>query len=104
VFDLPDSPSANFTNSSRLLAPVEIIDVMIDLRIQMSELEQQIQSLQPAFFAACLALNTDKIALERAIITRTLYTWAVDIFSRYRRTRSPVQTVETAISATSRTD
>ncbi|MGL5925738.1 hypothetical protein [Chroococcidiopsis sp.] len=83
MFDLPDSPAANSTDSSRLLAPVEIIDVMIDLRIQMSELEQQIQSLQPAFFAACLALNTDKIALERAIITRKLtpgqWTYSPDI-------------------------
>ena len=45
---------------------------MIDLRAQMAELEQQIQGLQPAFFAACVALNTDKIALSRAVITRRL--------------------------------
>jgi len=56
---------------------------MLDLRIQMSELEQQIQSLQPAFFVACVSLNTDKIALERAIITRRLtpgqWTYSPDI-------------------------
>jgi hypothetical protein len=69
MLDLPDELPANPTE---LLNPIEIIDAMIDLRIQLSELKQQIQSLQPAFFAACLALNTEKIALERAIITRKL--------------------------------
>jgi hypothetical protein len=69
MLDLPDELPANPTE---LLNPIEIIDAMIDLRIQLSELKQQIQSLQPAFFAACLALNTEKIALERAIITPKL--------------------------------
>ena len=69
MLDLPDSLPANPTE---LLNPIEIIGAMIDLRIQLSELEQQIQSLQPAFLAACLTLNTDKITLERAIITRKL--------------------------------
>lgn len=45
---------------------------MIDLRAQLAELEQQVQSLQPAFYDACVALNTDKIELERAIISRRL--------------------------------
>lgn len=72
MLDLPDELPTNPANPTGLLNPVEIIDAMIDLRIQLSELEQQIQSLQPAFFAACLALNTDKISLERAIITRKL--------------------------------
>jgi len=83
VFDLSDSLPANPANSSKLINPIGIINAMIDLRIQLSELEQQIQSLQPAFFAACLALNTDKIALERAIITRKLtpgqWTYSPDI-------------------------
>lgn len=38
---------------ARLLAPVEVINTMIDLWTQMALLEQQIQALQPAFFAAC---------------------------------------------------
>jgi hypothetical protein len=68
---------SNFLDSTssdlaQLPSPIEIINAMIDLRVQLLELEQQIQALQPAFFAACLALNTDKIALERAIITRRL--------------------------------
>lgn len=72
MLDIPGSLPVNSANSTHLFDPIEIIDAMIDLRIQLSQLEQQIQSLQPAFFAACLALNTDKISLERAIITRKL--------------------------------
>lgn len=72
MLDLPDSLAANPANPTELLNPIKIIDAMIDLRIQLSELEQQIQSLQPAFFAACHCLNTDKIALERAVISRKL--------------------------------
>jgi len=64
-----DSTSSNL---AQLPSPIEIINAMIELRIQLYELEQQIQALQPAFFAACLALNTEKIALKRAIITRKL--------------------------------
>ena len=45
---------------------------MIELRIQLVQLEQQIQALQPAFFAACLAHDTDKITHDRALITRRL--------------------------------
>ena len=80
MLDLPDEL---LVNPTELLDPIEIIETMIDLRIQLSQLEQQIQSLQPAFFAACLALNTEKIALERAIITRRLtpgrWTYSPDI-------------------------
>lgn len=50
---------------------VEIADYATS-RLCRYALEQQIQSLQPSFKAACLALNTDKISLERAIITRKL--------------------------------
>jgi hypothetical protein len=45
---------------------------MIELRFQLYELEQQIQALQPAFYAACTTLNTSKIELTRAIISRRL--------------------------------
>lgn len=83
MFDLPNSLPANFADSSELLNPIDIINTMLDLRIQMSELEQQIQSLQPAFFVACTSLNTDKITFERAIITRKLtpgqWTYSPDI-------------------------
>jgi len=58
--------------STALLNPTEIIETMIELRIQLREIEEQIQTLQPAFLTACLALNTDKIALDRATISRRL--------------------------------
>lgn len=60
------------SKTTEVLDPSQIIDRMIELRSHLSELESQIQALQPAFFAACLALNTDKIALERPIISRRL--------------------------------
>lgn len=49
-----------------------VIDMMIELRFQLHELEQQIQALQPAFYTACATLNTSKIELTRAIISRRL--------------------------------
>ena len=45
---------------------------MIDLRLQIAQLEQQLKELQPAFFAACLTFNRDTIKLERATIHRRL--------------------------------
>ncbi len=70
--DLQPPVNADHIEIVRLLDPVEVINAMIDLRAQMALVEQQIQALQPAFFAACVALNTDKIASERAVITRRL--------------------------------
>ena len=43
MLDIPDSLPINSANSSQLFDPIEIIDAMIDLRIQLSQLEQQIQ-------------------------------------------------------------
>lgn len=59
-------------STAALLDPLEIINVMVDLRSQLAELEQQIKTLQPAFYAACAALNLEKIAIERATISRRL--------------------------------
>ncbi|HEY9663912.1 MAG TPA: hypothetical protein V6C65_36140 [Allocoleopsis sp.] len=59
-------------SSANLLDPIDVINTMIDLRAQLQELEQQVKALQPAFYAACVALNTEKIQLERAIISRRL--------------------------------
>lgn len=58
--------------STNLLNPTAVINRMVELRIQLAELEQQIQALQPAFQAACLTLNSPKIELERAVITQKL--------------------------------
>lgn len=69
---LEDTLNTPPTHSTDLLNPTDIVDAMIELRIQLREIEEQIQALQPAFFTACLALNTDKIALQRATISRRL--------------------------------
>jgi hypothetical protein len=54
--------------SKETLKPPEVIELMIDLRIQQAELEQQIQALKPFFFDACTQQNTDRIHNERALI------------------------------------
>lgn len=46
---------------SDLLNPFDVIDRMIELHIQLQELHNQTASLQPAFFIACLSLNTELI-------------------------------------------
>lgn len=80
--------SAEITPSedSTLLNPLDIIDRMIELRIELQALEQQIASLQSAFFIACLALNTEKIERTRAVITRRLtpgqWTYSIDILEQ----------------------
>jgi hypothetical protein len=72
--------------TSALLNPLDIIDAMIELRIQLQQVENQIASLQPAFFVACLSLNTEKIERTRAIITRKLtpgqWTYSIDIVEK----------------------
>ena len=70
--DLPFPLIDNHPDISHLIQPLDVIHAMIDLRAQVAKLELQIQALQPTFGAACLALNTDKISLERAIISRRL--------------------------------
>lgn len=55
-----------------VLPAATVIDTMIELRFQLYELEQQIQALQPAFYAACTTLNTSKIELTRAVVSRRL--------------------------------
>jgi hypothetical protein len=70
--DLPSPLTDNLSATPHLIEPLDVIHAMIDLRAQVAELELQIQALQPTFGTACLALNTDKIALERAIISRRL--------------------------------
>lgn len=62
--------NSHVASSSHWQNPNEIIDAMIDLRIQLFHLKQQIDELQADFTSACLALNIEKLALERAIITR----------------------------------
>jgi hypothetical protein len=70
--DLPFPLTENHPDTPHLIQPLDVVHAMIDLRAQVAEIDLQIQALQPAFGAACLALNTEKIALERAIISRRL--------------------------------
>jgi hypothetical protein len=74
------------SEDSALLNPLDIIDRMIELRIQLQQLESQIASLQPAFFAACLSLNAEKIERTRAVITRKLtpgqWTYSINILEQ----------------------
>ena len=104
ILDRNNTLNTNQVDSTDLLNPHQAINTMIELRIQLAELEQQILALQPAFFTACLALNTDKIAFERAIITRRLtpgqwtHAWTVDLLFRHSGTGSLVQTIKTAFS------
>lgn len=60
------------------LTSADVINQMINLRIQLADLEHQIDTLKPAFFAACVEQNNNQFELERAIITRRLTTgkWA----------------------------
>ena len=59
-------------DQSTLLNPNDIIEHMIDLRIQIALLQQQAKDLKQDFFAACFALNQDTITLEQATISRKL--------------------------------
>jgi hypothetical protein len=70
--DLPSSLSANHPDTIPLINPLDVVNAMIHLRTQVAELEQQIQTLQPTFVAACFAINMEKISLEHAIISRRL--------------------------------
>ncbi|MBD2022923.1 hypothetical protein [Leptolyngbya sp. FACHB-711] len=64
--------TASDSSTSDLLDPLEIIDAMLNLRAQLAELQQQVDALQPAFYAACAALQLEKIATDRATISRRL--------------------------------
>ncbi len=68
--ELPNSDQSPIDHS--LSSPLDIIDEMIDRRMHVFKMEREIQALQPAFFAACLALNTEKMQHRRATITRKL--------------------------------
>ncbi|WP_088889307.1 hypothetical protein [Leptolyngbya ohadii] len=60
------------SSASDFLDPLEIINAMLDLRAQLTELQQQVDALQPTFYAACAALQLEKIATDRATISRRL--------------------------------
>lgn len=74
---LPDSftskhSAAGFEAEHSLLSPTEIIEAMIDLRIQSKAIEARIEQLMPAFKTACASFARERIELERAIISKRL--------------------------------
>lgn len=75
--------------STNTLSPSVVIDLMIDLRIQVAELERQIDALKPAFFAACAGYNSLQIRHERATIFRKLtpgqWNYSADILEQERQ-------------------
>jgi hypothetical protein len=66
------STSPSLETDSAVLNPGEIIEAMIDLRIQLAQIQRQIDTLQPTFYTACGLLEIEKITLQRAVITRRL--------------------------------
>ena len=70
---MADHSSASETNdlhAADALQPSTVINHMIELRCQLAAIRYQIQALQPAFFEACTAQQTNQIKLEQAVITR----------------------------------
>lgn len=65
-------PLTSHDAPATLLDPLDIIHAMLDLRTQLAELQQQVEALQPAFYAACAALQLEKITTDRATISRRL--------------------------------
>ena len=61
-----------------MLTPDNTINQMIELRLQLAQLERQIDALKPAFFDACTAQEVAQFRHEHAIISRRLTpgTWA----------------------------
>jgi hypothetical protein len=49
---------------NEVLPPSTVIHTMIELKIQLYELEQQIKALQPLFYATCAALNTSCLIVK----------------------------------------
>jgi hypothetical protein len=86
VLNLTASLNSSTDRAIDLLNPMDVIETMIDLRIQLAQLERQIQALQPTFFTACLMLNQAKIERERAIVSRKLtpaqWTYTTDILEQ----------------------
>jgi hypothetical protein len=86
LLNLSTAPQPTKTIDLDLLDPIDIIELMIDLRIQFGQIEQQLKDLKPVFYAACATLSTAKIERDRAIVTRKLtpaqWTYATEILEQ----------------------
>lgn len=51
-------------------SPNDIIDQMIELRMQFVEIERQINALKPAFYAACAAQEAEGTEFRRDCISK----------------------------------
>ena len=52
--------------------PSDVIDQMVELRLQRALLDRQIEELKPAFHQACTALDISQLRHENALISRKL--------------------------------
>lgn len=52
--------------------PSDVIDQMVALRKQLTQLEAQIEALKPAFFDACTAQDAEQFQHQHAVIYRRL--------------------------------
>ncbi|GAQ00082.1 hypothetical protein [Leptolyngbya sp. NIES-2104] len=84
MLNFPDDPFSKANLD--LLGPVDVIELMIDLRIQLAQLEHKLKRLQPVFFSACVTLDQAKIERDRAIVTRKYtpaqWTYAADVLEQ----------------------
>jgi hypothetical protein len=100
---LEDTLKTPLAHSTELLNPIEILDAMIELRVQMRAIEEQIQALQPAFFTACLALNTDKCPGSCHDLAPS-HTRSMGLFCPCLGAGNLVQTPQAAVSTDPRAD
>jgi hypothetical protein len=52
--------------------PSNVIDQMVALRLQLAQLESQVEALKPAFFDACATQGAAQFQHEQAVIFRRL--------------------------------
>lgn len=52
--------------------PNDVIDQMVELRLQRTQLDQRIEALKPAFHQACTELDVSQFRHDNALISRKL--------------------------------
>ena len=52
--------------------PSDVIDQMVELRLQRAQIDQQIEALKPTFHQACAALDASQLRHENVLISRKL--------------------------------
>ena len=76
-----------------------IDEKMVALRIQLAAIASQVESLKPAFFDACAALDVTPIKLDSAVISRKLtvglWDYPNDILEQEKRLKRLKQQFQT---------